>query len=100
MERKRESEVDGENYDQVEERERLIEAAHTKLYAAVFVSNVRRNAAIDPSGWQWTDTEWIRLRPFKIYVVIVTFTHASHSQETQEAFPFDFDVLLLYSRPK
>lgn len=50
MERKRESEEDGENYDQVEERERLIEAAHTRLYVAVFVSNVRRNATIDPSG--------------------------------------------------
>lgn len=78
MERKGESKEDGENYDQVEQRKRLIGAAHTRLRAAVLVSNVRRNAAIDPSRWQWTDTEWIRLRPSKIYVVIVTFTHASH----------------------
>jgi len=69
MERKGKSKENGENYDQVEERKRLIGAAHTRLRAAVFVSNVRCNAAIDLSCWQWTDTEWIRLCPSKIYVV-------------------------------
>jgi len=69
-ERKEESKENGENYDQVEERKRLIAAAHTRLRAAVFVSNVRCNAAIDLSCWQWTDTEWIRLRPSKIYILI------------------------------
>jgi len=49
MERKGESKENVENYDQVEERKRLIGAAHTRLRAAVFVSNVRYNAAIDLS---------------------------------------------------
>jgi len=79
VERKEESKENGKNYDQVEERKRLIRAAHTATYGCICLecaSQCRNWSVALTVNRHRVDT---LVCPSKIYVVIVTFTHASYS---------------------